>query len=143
MASNLVDQLKSLHIRAIDALHGYTEALEKADGKGMTSLFKDMIAIHSRNSDELAMDLRVMGEQANDDGSFMSTIHTAIMDIRSVFGGLGESVLPGLIDGEKRDVESYNEVLKNLDIPAHLRERLVQQRVRVESAVSDMEGRKV
>lgn len=142
MASDLVDQLKSLHTRAIDALHGYVEALEKAEGKGMTPLFKDMIAIHTRNSDELAMDLRGMGEQANDDGSFMSTVHTTIMDIRSVFGGLGESVLPGLIDGEKRNVESYDEILKTLDIPAHLRERLVQQRVRIESAVSDMEGRK-
>jgi uncharacterized protein (TIGR02284 family) len=140
--ADLVDQLKSLHTRAIDALHGYGEALAQAEGKGMTPLFKEMIAIHTRNSDELAMDLRGMGEKANDDGSFMSTIHRTIMDIRSLFGGLGESVLPGLIDGEKRNVESYDEILKDLDIPAHLREHLVQQRVRLESAVSDMEAMK-
>jgi uncharacterized protein (TIGR02284 family) len=142
VASDLVDQLKSLHTRANDALHGYGEAMEQAEGHGMTPLFKDMIAIHTRNSDELAMDLRGMGERASDDGSFMSTVHRTIMDVRSFFGGLGQSVLPGLIDGEKRNVDSYNEVLKTLDLPVRLRERLVQQRVRLESSVSDMEATK-
>ena len=33
------------------------------------------------------------------------------MGIRSLFGGLDESVLPGLIDGEKRNLTSYNEAL--------------------------------
>jgi len=140
--ADLVDQLKSLHSRAIDALHGYSEALEQAEGQGMTPLFKDMIAIHTRNADELAMDLRGMGEKASDDGSFMSTIHRTIMDVRSFCGGLGESVLPGLIDGEKRNVERYSEVLGILDLPGRLREHLVQQRVRLESAVSDMEAMK-
>ena len=142
MESEVVDQLKMLHIRAIDALHGYGEALKHAEGKGMTPLFTDMIAIHTRNSDELAMALRTLGEQANDDGLFMSTVHRTIMDIRALFGGLDESVLPGLIDGEKRNIECYDETLKILDIPARLREQLVQQRVRLESAVSDMEAPK-
>jgi hypothetical protein len=88
------------------------------------------------------MDLRGMGERASDDGSFMSTVHRTIMDVRSFFGGLGQSVLPGLIDGEKRNVDSYNEVLKTLDLPVRLRERLVQQRVRLESSISDMEATK-
>jgi uncharacterized protein (TIGR02284 family) len=140
--ADLVNQLKSLHTRAVDALHGYGEALEQAEGQGMTPLFKDMITVHTRNADELAMDLRGMGEQASDDGSFMSTIHRTIMDVRSFFGGLGESVLPGLIDGEKRNVESYSEVLSILDLPGRLREHLVQQRVRLESAVFDMEAMK-
>ncbi len=138
MEPDIVDHLKTLHTRAIDARRGYVEALRKAEGKGMTPLFTDMIAIHARNSDELALALRTLGEQADDDGSFMSTVHRTIMDIRSMFGGLGESVLPGLIDGEKRNIESYDETLKILDVHPRLRERLVQQRGRLESVVSEM-----
>ena len=119
--TEVINQLKTLHTRAIDALQGYREAVRQAEGKGMTPLFTDMIAIHAKNSDELAITLRTLGAQANDDGSFMSTVHRTIMDIRSMFGGLDESVLPGLIDGEKRNIETYDETLKILDIPARVR----------------------
>jgi uncharacterized protein (TIGR02284 family) len=140
--TEVIANLKTLHTRAIDACHGYGEAVRQADGKGLTPLFSRMVTLHTRNGDELAIALQGLGEQANDDGSFMSTVHRTIMDIRSLFGGLDESVLPGLIDGETRNVDAYDDVLKMLDVPEHLRELLDQQRARLASAIADMQAMK-
>lgn len=112
MSDTYTDHLKTLHTSAIDARNGYREALEAAEGNGMTPLFNEMIALHQSNADGLARELSQRGEKADESGSFMTVVHTAIMDIRGLFGGLGKSVLSGLIDGEKRNVAKYDEALK-------------------------------
>ena len=44
----------------------------------------------------------------------MTNVHRTIIGIRSLFGGLDDSILPGLIDGEKRLVGCYDETLRVL-----------------------------
>ncbi|KIZ43886.1 DUF2383 domain-containing protein, partial [Rhodopseudomonas palustris] len=112
MDKDILDHLKTLHTSAIDARSGYEEALEDAEGKGMTPLFRDMIALHDSNAEELGGALINAGETADEDGSFMSLVHRTIMNVRSLFNGLDGSVLPGLIDGEKRNVAKYDDALK-------------------------------
>jgi hypothetical protein len=74
----------------------------------MTALFREMIALHDGHANELARELTRNNELADDEGSFMTTVHKTIMEVRSMFDGLDESVLPGLIDGEKRNVSKYD-----------------------------------
>ncbi len=138
MATELASDLESLHTRAIDARHGYEEALEQAEGKGLTPLFRKMIALHGTNAAELEAELARLGRNTDRDGSFMSTVHRTIMDIRSLFGGLDASVLPGLIDGEQRNLERYDEVLRDPDIDPPARERLAAQRERLAEAIATM-----
>ena len=133
-----LDGVKSLHTAAIDARNGYREALADAEGKGMTPLFNEMIALHSKNADELAAVLRKAGETADDAGAFMSTVHRTIMSVRSLFHGLGKSVLPGLIDGEDRNLMHYTDVLDGPDTSAALRPVLLAQRGRIEAAIVKM-----
>ena len=99
MASSMIDHLKSLHTSAIDARNGYREALKDAEGKEAASkvmmpLFRDMIALHDGHAAELARELQKNNELPDEGGSFMTTVHEAIMDLRSMFDGLDESVLP-------------------------------------------------
>jgi len=138
LSEALTDHLKSLHTAAIDARNGYTEALEDAGGKGMTPLFQEMIALHAQNADELASELGRLGEKADDSGSFMTTIHRTIISIRALFNGLGESVLPGLIDGEERNLKHYGDVLQAGDVPVALEQVLVAERNRILAAVVRM-----
>ncbi len=140
MANEIHNGLMSLHTRAIDARRGYEEAVTQAEGKGLTPLFRQMIATHSENAGELEALLKARGEQPDAEGSFMGSVHTAIMDIRGLFGGLGESVLPGLIDGEQRNVARYDEVLRLPGVPAGLREALDAQRRRIEAAIATMQA---
>lgn len=136
-----LDQLKSLHTSSIDARSGYQEALEDAAGKGMTSLFGDMIELHDGNAAELALELTKANEIPDDHGSFMSVVHKTIMDVRSLFNGLDESVLPGLIDGEKRNVAKYDDALKAKP-PTDIASLLTMQRDRIALKIVLMESQK-
>jgi len=138
MDEHVLEQLKSLHTHAIDARHGYKEALDDAEGHGLTSLFRDMIALHENNAKELSACLVRSGVPVNDDGSFMTVVHRTIMKIRSLFNGLGEGVLPGLIDGEERNAASYDSVLAMQTLPADVRDVLTAQRGRIEAAITGM-----
>jgi len=48
--------------------------------------------------------------------------------------------VPGLIDGEKRNVSRYAETLENQDISADVRVLLAKQRHRIEAAIVAMDG---
>jgi uncharacterized protein (TIGR02284 family) len=139
MNADVLECLKSLHANAIDARNGYDEAMHDADGNGFSSLFDEMIVIHAENADELAVELERAGEAPGDDGSFMTTIHSTIMSIRALFGGLDESVVPGLIDGEKRNVASYRQALEISDMPPDIRALLETQCRRLEAAIVTMQ----
>lgn len=138
MDKDKLDHLKSLHTSEIDARNGYEEALEDAEGQGLTPLFRDMVALHSNNAREIEDVLTSAGEKPSSDGSFMTVIHRTIMDVRSLFDALGDSVLPGLIDGEKRNVEKYDKAL-NATLPAQVQNLLTEQRARIQQKIALME----
>jgi uncharacterized protein (TIGR02284 family) len=140
LASNILDNLKSLHTGAIDARNGYQEALEDAEGNGMTPLFRSSIVLHEQNAQELAAELTKVGENPDDQGSFMSTVHETIMSIRSLFNGLGGSVLPGLIDGEKRNVSAYDDALKATGASAAITALLTAQRGKIQQKTVEMQA---
>ena len=142
MNNNIVDHLKSLHTSAIDARNGYQEALKEADGKGMTALFRDMVALHDRYADELARELTRANEIPDEKGSFMTVVHETIMDVRSMFNGLDESVLPGLIDGEKRNVSKYDDALKAVGATPNVASLLSRQREGIVEKIAGMESQK-
>jgi len=138
MADDTLEQLNTLHTRAVDARKGYEEARDDAAGRGLTPLFIEMITLHETNADELAAYLVHAGASANEDGSFMSVIHRTIMDVRSFFNGLDESVLPGLIDGEERNKSAYDGALERPDWPSVVRPILTRQRDRIAAAIARM-----
>ena len=138
MDTEILDQLKKLHTHAIDARNGYQEALDDAEGKGLTGLFSDMIALHTRNASELSAEITRHGETVSDDGSFMSTVHKTIMSIRSLFNGLGDSVLPGLVDGEERNLSASRAGLNRSDLQKNDRLLLQSQSERIQRAIARM-----
>ena len=97
-----------------------------------------MITLHTRNAGELSAEITRHGETASDDGSFMSTVNKTIMSIRSLFNGLGDSVLPGLVDGEQRNLSAYQDVLNRSDLQANDRKLLQAQAERIHLAIARM-----
>jgi uncharacterized protein (TIGR02284 family) len=142
MDTDIIENLKSLHTSEVDARNGYQEALDDAKGKGMTALFADMVALHRDNAEELARELTKADQIADEEGSFMTVVHKTIMDIRSLFNGLGQSVLPGLIDGEKRNISKYDDALKDAKTPPALAKLLSAQRGRIAQKIALMEADK-
>ena len=113
MSSSEIDTLRQLHTDAMDAMNGYDEALKDSNGQNWFTLFEEMRGLHREAARELAMELHRLGDTPSEDGSFMSTVHRSIIKLRSLFGGLDESVLPGLIDGEERNLSRYNKALQS------------------------------
>lgn len=142
MNSEMIGHLKTLHTSAIDARNGYQEALKDAEGKGMSPLFSDMIALHETNARELARELTKANEIPDDNGSFMTVVHKTIMDVRSLFNGLDESVLPGLIDGEKRNVAKYDDAFNDAKASPAIATLLSTQRDRIAHKIANMEMQK-
>jgi uncharacterized protein (TIGR02284 family) len=98
-----------------------------------------MLDLHEGNAEELGAFLVNVGVKEGDDGSFMSVIHRTIMNVRSLFNGLDDSVLPGLIDGEKRNLERYDRALATAGLPAPITKLLRDQRDKIEQKIADME----
>lgn len=140
MASEAISHLKALHTSAIDARNGYQEALKDSAGSAMTPVFHEMTRLHDDHAAELARELVKANELPDDAGSFMTTIHKTIMDVRSIFNGLDESVLPGLIDGEKRNLSKYDEALKLANVPANITALLNQQRHALAQKITYMQA---
>jgi uncharacterized protein (TIGR02284 family) len=138
-ASN--EHLTSLHTALIDASNGYEEAMHDAEGKGLTALFREMMALHTQDAAEIATHLITLGEKVDDKGSFMSTVHRAVISVRSLFGGLDESILPGLIDGEERLLSYYDEAINDPSIGSFERAILVEQRTVLREAIDDLKSR--
>src|ERR1700677_220075 len=137
MSRDLLEDLKSLHTAAIDARTGYEEARDDADGR-TRPLFQQMIAVHTKNADDLSHVLQRSGAPVGEAGSLMAAVNRTVMSVRSVFGGLGENVLPALIDAEKHHLSRYDEVLKSAEPPADVREVLARNRERLEAAIARM-----
>ncbi len=138
-----IDHLTSLHTALIDSRNGYEEALKDAEGKGLTPLFRDMIALRTNHADELKTHLLGLGAQSDDKGSFMSAIHRAVISLRSVFTDLDESILPGLIDGEDRIIGYYDDAIDSVLPGSRENAALVAQRTVLKSKVADMRMRKL
>jgi len=140
LINETLDRLKSLHTSAIDSRNGYQEALKDDAGGKMVSVFHDMMTLHDDNAAELAHELVKANELPDEDGSFMSVVHKTIMDVRSMFNGLDESVLPGLIDGEKRNVLKYDDALEAAGVPANVLTLLTQQRESLLQKINQMQS---
>ena len=134
--------LKSLHTLSIDAKNGYVEAVKEAEAEGLSELFESMAELHARDERELAAILLHEGVETDGDGSLLTWVHKTIIDIRSLFGGLKESILPGLIDGETRILERYDAALADANVPLADAELLRLQRARLNDAVVRMRAMK-
>ncbi len=141
MEANVIHHLKKLHTAAVDARNGYREGLKDAEGKGLSGLFAQMGTLHNQHAEALEQALVAAGETPDEKGSFMTVVHEAIMNIRALFGGLGESVLPGLIDGEKRNLAKYDDALEELSqTPSPERTLLTLQRERLAATIAAMKS---
>ena len=95
---------------------GLQRGVDGRRGQGSDGVVREFIDLRTRHHTELHEMLRDSGQTPDDSGSFMSTVHRTVIKVRSLFSGLDESVLPGLIDGEKRIVEYYEDVEKSSPI---------------------------
>ena len=140
--SEHTQNLKTLHTLLIDSRNGYDEAFKDANGTGLASLFRNMMVFHNHSAEALGAYLNSVGEAVDDRGSVMTTVNRTIMSIRSMFGALDESILPGLIDGEKRIAGHYDAALTTCPADAPELPVLHNQRESLQAKIAQMQAMK-
>ena len=106
------ESLKSLHAKLIDARKGYETAQREADSPRMKQLFGDMISLHEQFHTDIHGILRSRNVEPDDEGTLLSSVHKAVISVRSAVTGLDENSLSGFADGEERILKAYDQAIE-------------------------------
>jgi uncharacterized protein (TIGR02284 family) len=106
------DSLKALHTALVDTRNGYEEAAKDAETPALKTLFTEMVALKQRDHSDLHDSLRKLGEQPDESGSFMSTVHKTVIGVRAAITGLRSNAVSSFVMGEEQIVDEYDRALK-------------------------------
>ena len=70
-----VSALKTLTTTLIDSINGYDEAAENTENQRFKQLFREHAQDRRQVADDLSSEIRRLGGDAPDDGSFMGKTH--------------------------------------------------------------------
>lgn len=133
-----LSEVKTLHARLVDSRNGYEEGLKLTTDSAVVTVFKDLLELRDDHIAELDRLLREKGETPDEDGSWMTPIHEAIMNVRSWFGGLDESVFQGVISGEEDILEMYEKAISAVSPIENFVTALTEQKAVLSSKVQDL-----
>lgn len=140
MMRDAIDSLKQLHTDLIDAQKGYEEALADTKDASLMALFRDIITMRERHHAQIHGQLLQLNEKPDENGSFMASVHRAIISAEASLGGLGKRSLSGFIDGEKRILADYDDAIEAFEEEnASLSQLLLHQRGELDAKMADME----
>ena len=105
------DSLKALHTALVDNTKGYVEAAKDAE-PSTVGLFKDMVALHGRDHEEIHAALVASGEKPDDSGSFVSIVRETVVKVRSAVTGLGTNSLSAFASGEEMLLNKYDDAIE-------------------------------
>lgn len=131
------DSLSSLHTAIIDAREGYGKAIEKADDPDVLQRLRAVDGLHEAAHADIHRMLASHGEDADDDGSLMGSVHKAVVTARSAILGLDDGSLAAFASGEENNLEAYDEAIAEMADPAE-RTVLTAHREALASEVAQM-----
>ena len=132
------DNLKKLHTALIDNRNGYQEAAKDTETPGLKAFFADMIALKEKDHSELHAGLSKLGEQPDETGSFMSTVHKTVISVRSAVTGLGTNSLASFVMGEEQIVKEYDSALEESASDPEISAVLNRQKQTLLSKIAEM-----
>lgn len=132
------DSLKKLHTSLVDNRKGYEKAVEDAE-PNVKALFSEMAALKAKDHAELHTGLTRLGEKPDDSGSFMATLHKAVIGVRAATTGLGTNSLSSFVMGEKQVVGEYDTAIKDCSSNHELVDTLTRQKQTLLTKIAEME----
>ncbi len=131
------DALADLHTALVDARKGYEEAIEKSDDARLTTLFREMHSLHGSAHGDIHGILSAKGAHPDDDGSFMGTVHKAVISVRSAVVGLDDNSLASFASGEENTLDKYDEAIRE-ESDAGVTQTLRSHRDRLAAKIGEM-----
>jgi uncharacterized protein (TIGR02284 family) len=114
--------LETLTTTLIDSINGYREAAQHAEGSQFQELFRRMADDRSRVAEDLRSEIRRLGGNPPDDGSFLGATHQRFLDLKAaVTGRDDQSIINEVERGEDYLKEKFETALNSQDLPVESR----------------------
>jgi hypothetical protein len=101
-----LDLIAEAHTRVLDTVSGFRKVVEKAQPE-FRPVADAFLAMHVRHEGELAAHLRKCGREPGEDGSFFGTVNRAVIEMRSWFEDVTESIMDRVAQGELHVLDAY------------------------------------
>lgn len=117
-----VGTLETLTTTLIDSINGYRDAAQHAEGSQFQQLFREMADDRSRVAEDLRSEIRRLGGNPPDDGSFLGGAHQRFLDLKSAITGRDDkSIINEVERGEDYLKEKFETALNSSDLPPESR----------------------
>jgi len=117
-----ITTLNTLTATLIDSVNGYRDAAEDAGSGRFQQIFRERADERNRLAEELRAEVRRVGGNPEDDGSFLGKTHQRFMDLKAAITGRDEKAIINEVErGEDYLKEKFETALNNADLPAESR----------------------
>lgn len=119
--SNGVGTLETLTTTLIDSVNGYRDAAQNAEGTKFQELFRRNADERSRVAEELRAEIRRLGGNAPDDGSFLGQTHQRFLDLKAAITGRDDQAIINEVERGEDYLKEKFEAALNGGLPAESR----------------------
>jgi uncharacterized protein (TIGR02284 family) len=114
--------LETLTTTLIDSINGYRDAAQNAEGSQFQELFRRMADDRSRVAEDLRSEIRRLGGNPPDDGSFLGATHQRFLDLKAAITGRDDQAIINEVErGEDYLKEKFETALNSDDLPVESR----------------------
>jgi uncharacterized protein (TIGR02284 family) len=114
--------LDTLTTTLIDSINGYRDAASNAESSNFQELFRSMADDRSKVVEDLRSEIRRLGGNPPDDGSFLGATHQRFLDLKAAVTGRDDKAIINEVErGEDYLKEKFETALKDADLPADSR----------------------
>ena len=104
--------LNTLTATLIDSVNGYRDAAENAESGRFQQIFRECADERSRMVEDLRSEVRRLGGNPEDDGSFMGKTHQRFLDLKAAITGRDEQAIVNEVErGEDYLKEKFEAAL--------------------------------
>ena len=108
--------LNTLTATLIDSVNGYRDAAENAGSDRFQQIFRERADERSRVVEELRSEVRRLGGDPEDDGSFMGKTHQRFLDLKAAITGRDEQAIINEVERGEDYLKGKFEAALNSDL---------------------------
>ncbi|WP_205481081.1 ferritin-like domain-containing protein [Sphingomonas arenae] len=121
MADSNVATLETLTSTLIDSVNGYRDAAADAEGHQFQQLFREMADERSQIAEDLRSEIRRLGGNPPDDGSFLGKTHQRFMDLKAAITGRDDKAIINEVERGEDYLKDKFETALNSDSDPQVR----------------------
>ena len=118
-----VSTLQTLTTTLIDSINGYEDAAKDSDNQRFQQIFRERATERRQVLDDLRSEIRRLGGDPPDDGSFMGKTHQRWLDLKAAITGRDEQKIVNSVEaGEDYIKEKFETALSSGDLSGESRQ---------------------